>query len=352
MQVGSLFSGIGGIELGLEMASKEFQPAWFVEREPYAQSILKRHWPEVKIYDDITRVNWNEVERVDVLTGGFPCQDISNAGKRVGIQGSRSGLWKEMFKAIRILRPRLVIAENVSALLNRGLNVVLADLASLGYNAEWDCIPASAVGAPHRRDRIFIVAYPRSVGSRAGSRNEKHSGEERELTNKLKLSSTRKGTSELADSYGCGHLHGQPQEFSAEGGEYAQRELESSSKTVANSDGGNAQTHRTSGSSTEVYKSGENEFSERSNGEELANTNGSRLQATRAEQQTARTNRKTHDSANWWAVEPDVGRVVNGIPRGMDSRIWKERIKSLGNAVVPQVAERIGRIIIRSEVLK
>ncbi len=163
--VGSLFSGIGGIELGLQQAGG-FETKWFVEKDKYAQAILRKHWPSKTIYSDITQVQWEKVQEVDVLTEGFPCQDISYAGKGAGIEeGTRSGLWKEYFKAIHILRPKIVFVENVSALLSRGLDIVLGDLASIGYDAEWDCIPASAVGAPHRRDRVWIIAYPNSGGS-------------------------------------------------------------------------------------------------------------------------------------------------------------------------------------------
>lgn len=126
MNVGSLFSGIGGIELGFERAGG-FKTLWFVEQDKYCQAILRRHWPTAVIYDDITQVDFGNVPKVDVLTGGFPCQDISNAGKRVGIEGSRSGLWKEYARAISVLRPRIVFAENVSALTQRGLDTVLGD---------------------------------------------------------------------------------------------------------------------------------------------------------------------------------------------------------------------------------
>ena len=158
MNVGSLFSGIGGIELGLERAG--FKTAWFIENEPYAQAVLKKQWPGTPVHGDITKINLEELPKVDILTGGFPCQDISNAGKRVGIQGSRSGLWTYYCEAISVLRPRIALIENVSALLGRGLDTVLCDLVQVGYDAEWYCISASSVGAFHKRDRIFIIAYP------------------------------------------------------------------------------------------------------------------------------------------------------------------------------------------------
>ncbi len=162
MKVGSLFAGIGGFDLGLERAG--FEIAWQVEIDEWCQRVLAKHWPHVQRYGDIQSVDWGTVEPVDVLCGGFPCQDISLAGKGAGLAGERSGLWFEYAKAIEALTPRYVIIENVAALRSRGLDQVLGALAALGYDAEWHCIPASAVGAPHRRDRVWIVAYP--IGSR------------------------------------------------------------------------------------------------------------------------------------------------------------------------------------------
>ena len=157
MRVGSLFAGIGGFDLGLERAG--FEIAWQVEIDPYCQRVLAKHWPTVQRYGDIQAVDWSAVEPVDLLCGGFPCQDISLAGKGAGLSGERSGLWFEYAKAIDALKPRYVLIENVAALRSRGLDQVLGSLAALGYDAEWHCIPACAVGAPHRRDRVWIVAY-------------------------------------------------------------------------------------------------------------------------------------------------------------------------------------------------
>jgi len=161
----ALFAGIGGVELGLE-ATGGFRTVCYVERDSYAVEVLKARMQEgaladAPIWDDVTTFDgcpWRGL--VDVVTGGFPCQDISAAGKGAGIkEGTRSGLWSEMFRIVCEVRPRYVLIENVSMLLARGLGRVLADLSSCGYDADWDCIPARAVGAPHRRDRIFIVAH-------------------------------------------------------------------------------------------------------------------------------------------------------------------------------------------------
>ena len=159
LRVLSLFSGIGGLDLGLERAGMEIVA--HSEIDPYACRVLKKHWPGVPNLGDITKVEWGEsIGRVDVIAGGFPCQDISLAGKGAGInEGTRSGLWAEYARAIRHIRPRYVIVENVAALLGRGLDRVLGDLASLGYDAEWSMLSACAFGAPHPRERLFIVAY-------------------------------------------------------------------------------------------------------------------------------------------------------------------------------------------------
>ena len=160
MRVGSLFAGIGGFDLGLERAG--FTIEWQCEIDPWCQRVLAKHWPHVKRYGDITAIDWATVPTVDVLCGGFPCQDISLAGKGAGLAGARSGLWSEYAKAIQALQPQWVIIENVSALRSRGLDQVLGTLASFRYDAEWHCIPACAVGAPHQRDRVWVIAYPQS----------------------------------------------------------------------------------------------------------------------------------------------------------------------------------------------
>lgn len=151
------FSGIGGFSKGLE-ATGGFRTVGFIEIDPFCRAVLAKHWPEVPQHDDITTRQFVAGE-ADVVCGGFPCQDISNAGKRAGITGSRSGLWRELVRAIRVVRPKYAVVENVAALLDDGMGVVLGDLAESGYDAEWDCIPASAVGAPHVRDRVWILSY-------------------------------------------------------------------------------------------------------------------------------------------------------------------------------------------------
>jgi DNA (cytosine-5)-methyltransferase 1 len=172
LTVGSLFAGVGGIELGLERLG--MRAVFQVEKDEFAQKVLKKHWPDVPLYSDVKLVHGEQhcpfegrgifcgncLPAVDVLCGGSPCQDISVAGKGAGLkEGTRSGLWFEYARLIRELRPRFVLVENVPALRSRGLDIVLRDLAQSGYSAEWDGIRASDVGALHKRDRIFIVAY-------------------------------------------------------------------------------------------------------------------------------------------------------------------------------------------------
>lgn len=158
---GSLFAGIGGFDLGLEACGMSCK--WQVEIDPFATAVLEKHWPNVERWRDIRDFNPNKSLSVDVICGGFPCQDISLAGAGAGIDGKRSGLWSEYFRIVSKLRPKYVIVENVAALLRRGIGRVLGDLASIGYGAEWQTLYASDFTLPHRRERIFIVAYPDKI---------------------------------------------------------------------------------------------------------------------------------------------------------------------------------------------
>jgi len=165
-----LFSGIGGFSLGLERSGL-CETVAFCEIEPFCRRVLAKHWPEVPCFDDVRTLSAERLRRdgiaVDAICGGFPCQDISSAGRRAGIGGELSGLWKEYARIIGELRPRIVVVENSSDLLFRGMGVVLGDLAEVGYDAEWHCIPAAAVGADHERDRIWIIAYPYGTGDQS-----------------------------------------------------------------------------------------------------------------------------------------------------------------------------------------
>ena len=159
------FSGIGGFSYAAEHIVGGYQTVAFVEREPFCQKVLRKHWPEVPIFDDITTYT-PERGSADVICGGFPCQDISIAGRKAGIKkGTRSGLFYELMRVIRMVEPRFVILENVSAIVADGLDIVLGELAEAGFDAEWACIPASAVGACHQRDRWWLIAYSNNIRS-------------------------------------------------------------------------------------------------------------------------------------------------------------------------------------------
>ncbi len=161
MRVLDLFSGIGGFSLGLERAG--MQTVAFCEIEPYCRAVLRKHWPDVPIFDDVCALGAESLaslEPIDVICGGFPCQDISHAGKRAGLDGERSGLWREYARIIGIVRPRYIVVENVAALAVRGLLGVLGDLTEMRYDAEWCVLGADALGASQHRERLWLLAYP------------------------------------------------------------------------------------------------------------------------------------------------------------------------------------------------
>ena len=193
MKVLDLFSGIGGFSLGLERAGME--TVAFCEIDKHAQSVLRRHWPDVPIFEDVKQINSEDlrkygIESIDVITGGFPCQDLSSAGQRAGIYGARSGLWGELFRIMCDIRPKYMLFENVTGLLTgeggRWFDRLLCDMAESGYILEWECIPASSVGAPHHRDRTYGIAYPseggwRGVYSKAGLTCKRNMGNDQRV---------------------------------------------------------------------------------------------------------------------------------------------------------------------------
>jgi DNA (cytosine-5)-methyltransferase 1 len=171
LTAGCLFEGIGGMGLGFGRAG--VRVAWHCEINPFRRAVLRHRFPDVALYGDVRDVTG---PGVDILAGGFPCTDTSDAGRRLGLAGARSGLWTEMFRLTRDLRPRYLVVENSDGLYHRGLHQVLADLASIGFDAEWDCLSARAFGAPHRRRRIWLVAYPAGERRLQGSLEELESG--------------------------------------------------------------------------------------------------------------------------------------------------------------------------------
>lgn len=164
-----LFSGIGGFSLGLERTGG-FETVAFCEINPFCRQVLAQHWPGVPIYDDVRELTAKRLAAdgiaVDVVTGGFPCQDISLVGRMRGLTGDKSSLWVELARIVRETGARYVILENSPVLRSRGLDTILREFASLGLDAEWHCLPLNALGAPHRRDRVWVIAYPAGLGDR------------------------------------------------------------------------------------------------------------------------------------------------------------------------------------------
>lgn len=159
----SLFAGIGGMDLGLERAGMHCVGQ--VEIDPYCRRVLAKHWPSVYRHDDVMTFDPLSAPAFDAIAAGFPCQDVSNAGKRAGISAPRSGLYREVVRCLCVARPRLAVLENVAALLARGMGTVLSDLAAIGYDAEWDCVSAGELGAHHRRERVFVRAVCTNASS-------------------------------------------------------------------------------------------------------------------------------------------------------------------------------------------
>ena len=314
MRLLDLFSGIGGFSLGLER-SGAFETVAFCEIDPFCRKALAKHWPKVPCYDDVKtltaeRLATDGIGPIDAICGGFPCQDISLAGGGKGIEGERSGLWSEYARIIGEIQPQFVIVENVAALLGRGLSRVLGDLAALGYDAEWNCIPASYVGAPHRRDRIWIVAYASSIRRDTG-RSEQS------------LQGLRK-PSEASMAYaGC--------EFRQSVG--IQREEPASGWTSNRpGDGSSLVANTASGRQPTDWRSSRQAGHVDSGGENMADSDC----------EPPRRLAISWREFDQWFIEPDVGRVANGVPARVD------RLRSLGNAVVPQIPELIGRAIMES----
>ena len=297
MRVLDLFSGIGGFSLGLERAGME--TVAFCEFDAEARKVLENKWPDVPIYDDVRtltkeRLDNDGITNISVLCGGFPCQDISVAGNQAGIsEGTRSGLWSECARLLGEIRPQYAIFENVTALLNGGggdwFKRVLWDISEVGYDAEWHCISASELGAHHHRDRIWIVAYP--------------NGSQRE---------------------GGGVSFGVQQKYSdtgIRGGDGRPCE------DVAHTNGINRSAD-------------EREPNTRADGRDKPDEQ-SIFAAAYESRETV--NAFSGGTPDIWKVEPDLGRVADGISRR------SHRLKQLGNAVVPQIPEFIGRFIMEIE---
>ena len=270
-----LFSGIGGFALAARMAGS-IETVAFCEREDYAQRVLKKHWPEVPICDDIHNLKGNDYGPIDLVTGGFPCQPYSLAGERRGNEDDRA-LWPQMLRVIREARPTWIIGENVPGIISLALDGVLADLEREGYACETFLVPACAVDAKHRRNRVWIVAH--AEGRKRG----------------LQLSAGNK--EEGAQSYGRG-------------------EAVAVSNGISRWPGARRQNGPETGDDGEAVPDCDKS--------RLAKRQGKRCDDGKEQPPAERVHR--------WVTEPDVGRVAHGIPSRVD------RLKGLGNAIVPQVA--------------
>jgi len=317
LKVLDLFSGIGGFSLGLERAG--MKTVAFCEIEEFPRKVLRKHWPEVPIYEDVRTLTAARLAAdgigVDVICGGFPCQDISNAGKRAGIEGERSGLWSEYARLIGEIRPQFVIVENVAALLGRGLSRVLGDLAEVGYDAEWHCIPASYVGAPHRRDRLWIVAHAWGAGGAEGVLCDKgNNGFKAEPGWAVKPIQSGEAPLFMAHT---GRIPNESQRISGVG-----------AGSSSSYQGQESQWERVWSTPTDSR-------------EDVADSNSE--QRERNERTIGIIAEHADFSrSSWWESEPQLGRVANGVPSRVD------RLKGLGNAVVPQIPEIIGKAIMEA----
>jgi DNA (cytosine-5)-methyltransferase 1 len=327
MNVLSLFAGIGGLDLGLERAGMTVVGQ--VEIDPFCQRVLAKHWPEVPRHDDVrTCVEWwlgESRPAVDVICGGFPCQPVSLAGRRKA-QDDERWLWPLMASVIGQLRPRFAILENVPGLFTAGFADVLADLAALGFDAEWDCVPAAAVGAPHRRDRLFLVAHASSESGGIQPVTESGSGS-------TAVAGDDGAARFVANSYGPFGRPAPRAAVAGSGGAEVRQwpvEFGRCGSDVANSpsDGWRARRSRRPPRSRpdgRVIPAQGLGDTDRPGQPQSGWTFGEEW-------------RRPVDSG-WWATEPDVGRVAHGVPARVD------RLRGLGNAVVPQVAEHVGRLV-------
>ena len=322
--------------------------SWMVEVDKFGSQILKHHWPEAEIYGDIYTIDGKELESVDLICGGFPCQPVSYAGKRGGTSDER-WLWGEFARIIRQVKPRWVVAENVTGLLSansgRAFAEVLRDLAESGYDAVWNVFPAGGqggVGAPHRRERIFIIA------KRITNSNDKRVGRGKRCSLEKDRGNSNRVHSEVANT--DRERSSTPLQRSSR----SSRQQESTSKAsrksnaVADTDS----THSKGSRISSRVQTKDSNINSRGSQKNVANSK-------RLGQQRQRTSRKWSSSEtygerqtdnaftvgidNQWSVEPNVGRVAHGVPNRVD------RLKALGNAVVPQVAKQIGEMIMEIE---
>ena len=323
----ALFAGIHGIGLGLKRAFKRrglpFRTVCYVEWDDYCIEVLKSRirdgmLDDAPIWGDIAAFDGRPwAGCVDIITGGFPCQDLSFAGKRAGLDGERSGLFFELMRVVREVRPGIVLLENVPALLIRGFGRVAAEMAASGYDTQWDCIPAAAVGAHHRRDRVFILAY-----ALRGRRGSAEPGEQQKKRTNIFNPSCERNVAHAAE-------HGREWSGVARDGRTGP---ENGGEVVADTEGKPGEIWLPKGKRQGRFASGSQDVSD-STGEQMGLV-GFAWQRGCLEEFAGRV------GTAQWTTEPDVGRVVDGVPSRVD------RLRALGNAVVPQVAEYVGERLI------
>lgn len=319
MRVLDLFSGCGGFSLGLERAGMETLA--FCEFEPHAQAILKKHWPDVPIYNDVRELDGHQFRgSVDLVCGGFPCQDLSTAGKQAGFDGERSSLYREMLRIISECEPRWAIFENVTGLLTgdggRWFSQFLNDLAKVGYDAEWHCIEAGYIGAPHRRDRVWVIAY-RQGGDDRNSQQEQAERQEQEFGE----SACGDEVPANPDSIGAGDIWSR---------RTAYNELRHSQEKKQ---GRHNVEHGANGNLKVQIPANAN--AQRCQGfAKIANNLKQQVESMRGSEAVAR---RFHLS------EPALCGADDGVSGRLD------RLRRLGNAVVPQIPEAIGMAIMEVE---
>jgi len=319
MKHGSLFSGIGGIDLGFEMAGIE--TTWTCEIDDWANELLQSRFPKANHYRDVQKIGKDNLESVDIISGGFPCQDISTAGKGAGLDGKRSGLWFEMWRIICELRPRWVLIENVANLANKGGSRVLHDLAKAGYDAEWQVISARDAGARHLRKRLWIVAYKREISN---SNSFRHRG----------WSSIKCNPKEWI-------IQQDKQKRSKMGGKIKRCNTKlSNTNSDRCKDAPESIKKSSKGSSRKEHLQG-NETSKSFRNVSKTNRRRKKRISKGEDQSIGKFKIQTFEILK---NEPRLDRVAYGLSQKVDR--YNDRVKGLGNAVVPQIPYQIGKRII------
>ena len=357
MKVLDLFSGIGGFSLGLEWAG--MSTVAFCERDPYCTTILNKHWPDTPVHNDVRNLDGKDyADSIDLVAGGFPCQPFSVAGNRRGSDDDRH-LWPEMLRIIQEAKPRWVIGENVFGLINMALDDVQADLEREHYEVRKFVLPAVAVDAHHRRDRIFIIAYrdPALVNAssehrrgdtdrRGGSRMEM-GGDVLAQTRRHQVpDATDRPSTHVAHSHGEGQL--QQEGFEREVGRWSGDSGEQVSD-VADAHGEGLQRHgqehqlRGFGQEGQAGGSGDVAYTNGTRGEVGVSGQESWQEGYSGESHHQGDQQLRRSPRGEWPAEPRVGRVADGIPNRVD------RIKGLGNAVVPQLIQAIGELVLAAD---